>query len=136
MSLQPRLTGRLKCYSCGAMFNDPDEEADPYRDDLDNPLCYDCFCDEYQFRCCSCGEWGYNEDQHKMLVVTKKTQGIKRGVYRVVRLPYYADGMIEGIIFEDCLEWIADLPEKLHMNDCPCGHLCVECQAKVLEATL
>jgi hypothetical protein len=44
--------------------------------------------------------------------------------------------MIEGIIFEDCLEWIADLPEKLHMNDCPCGHLCVECQAKVLEATL
>jgi hypothetical protein len=68
------------------------------------------------------------------LVVARPQGGcpqIRRGVYRIVSVPYYADGIIEWLLFADALKKICPLPKGIDTRGYACGHLCCECQEKV-----
>jgi len=122
------------CEWCGSAFDDPAERDDPRRDANGEPICDQCYEDEFQYRCCWCGEYEEIEHRHKLVVVAEP-QGFRpriyRGIYRIVSLPYYADGMIQGWLFAHALKKICPLPEGIDTRDYPCGHLCRECQQKV-----
>jgi len=59
--------------------------------------------------------------------------GLVPGCYRILKFPYYADGMIEGHVIKHALERVADLPDGLDTDGYPCGHLCDGCSAKILK---
>lgn len=118
----------IDCTYCG------NEAESPRLDDVDDPICFDCYHEHYEFTCCWCQEDEHQDHQHKMLVlVDPKGAGIAVGIYRIVSLPYYADGMIEGFLFESALEHLRDLPEGIDTRGYPCGHLCRDCQKKAIE---
>ena len=94
-------------------------------------LCYECFSDHYEFFCCGCSTMRSNEEEHEVLAVTGSLPGlsgsVEPGVYRVIERPYYADGMIEGYVFNDAIERVADLPPRIDTGGEPAGQMCREC---------
>jgi hypothetical protein len=122
----------LSCTSCGYAITDPDEMKNPYRDEDDCEICSNCYHEHYEFTCCWCQEDEHVDYQHVLLVVgDEEGAGVARGVYRIIHLPYYSDGIIEGSLVESSLERIAGVPDGLTIGYYPCGHLCRECQQKI-----
>jgi hypothetical protein len=127
----------LSCHYCGHVITDPDEQADPYRNpDTDEAMCSECYREHFEFSCCWCKESDNVDVQHKMLVIEDAYDEMpewRKGVYQIGRRPYYADGMIEMHLIQSALTWIGSVPETLHIEYYPCGHLCSECQNKITE---
>jgi len=123
------------CNCCGCEL-DGEEQESPRLDADGDPICDGCYQERYEFTCCWCEELEHIDHQHKLLVVDNAEEaGMPRGVYEIVRKPYYADGMIEGHLYEDALKRIADVPDGLKIEWYPCGHLCKRCQGKITTAT-
>lgn len=128
------------CSWCGREFRDNEQ---PYEDEegvcgnSGDPLCYDCWNENYQFVCCWCQEHGLKKHQHKMLVVAEADRvstlhrDVPEGVYRITKTPYYASGIISSRLYGDAIERLTDLPEGIDTGWYPCGHLCENCQAKI-----
>ncbi len=123
------------CSYCGDEITDPEERADPRRDPNDDEvMCDDCYQEHFEFTCCWCKEYASTDVQHEMLVIEDADNEMaeyRKGVYRVVDSPYWSDGMIECNLVPSSLEWIAELPDGLHVDYYSCGHLCAECQGKI-----
>ena len=119
-----------ECKSCGAVLSE--EELDgPYTNTDGDTLCDECH-QEDEFECCWCHESSISENQHKMLVIIKTIQSIKPGVYKIISWPYYADGMIDFHLFTSSLARFAKLPKDIKFDDYRAGHLCDECQEKII----
>ncbi len=132
------------CDRCGEAL-DLEEADNPHRDEDDDgnetgePICDECYHENYEFTCCCCSEYGHVSDQHKMLVVFEETHSmggpertVAPGIYRIKGRPYYGDMMIgPGWLYGDKLERIADVNPDMDGDGYPCGHLCAACQENV-----
>lgn len=71
----------------------------------------------------------------ELLAFWEETDGLKPGYYRVLRWPIYMDGMIEGYVITDNLEFVAPLDaiglEAAEDAVYPGGRLCRACQEAI-----
>jgi hypothetical protein len=125
------------CSRCGNKLEYP-EDPDLDRDD-NEPICSECYHDQYEFTCCCCCEYGDVADQHNMLIVFEElyshgaTRTVGPGIYRILGGPYYGGPLIgSGWLYGDRLERVADVNPDMDGEGYPCGHLCLGCQEKVL----
>lgn len=123
----------MKCSYCGNNLNE-DGLENPLTDDERDLMCDECYNDHYEFTCCWCQEYGNKKDQHKMVVVfDDEKAGVPTGVYRVTDLDYYIISAFgDGWLHDWAIERIGDIPDGADSNGYPCGHLCAECQKKVI----
>jgi hypothetical protein len=119
------------CHRCGDEFY-LGADDDPYEYE-DGVLCDDCNEELNEFRCCLCQENGDVEDQHNMVVIIDE-EGVNmpRGVYMILEYPYYSSDMFSMWLDEWALERIGDTPKDADGDGYPCGHLCIECQKKLM----
>jgi hypothetical protein len=129
----------IECRWCGNALSE--EEADsPRRDDDNDPICDECWHNEYEFTCCWCQNYE-NVAHQDYLVISEPTPAmglgpgygpLNMGVYKIVDSPYFGGPLIGlGYLFANALEFVADLPDGIDTNGYPCGHLCRECYAKL-----
>jgi len=126
------------CASCGDKL-DAEERGNPYRDEGGDPICDRCHCDKYEGQCDRCGEIVEKKelDMHpgEILAFWEEVDGLEPGYYRVLRWPIYMDGMIEGYVLKDNLEYFAPLDEKgQHAADnawTPGGRMCRACREEI-----
>lgn len=134
----------FRCEQCGTIERINDDET-PSKDDDGDAICDECYHDNYEFACCVCQEYGHVDDQHNMIAVfdpeifgeDDAKYGWRRGVYMVISSPYYTSAMIgHGWLHTWALDWIGEIPrdkgEFESPQGYPCGHLCDECQRKLL----
>ena len=128
------VNGICRCWYCGQRL-DKDEEEQLYLDKAQHGdlFCYQCYHEKFEFTCCHCQEYDHIDNRPKMLVVFEPEDaglpaGWKPGVYEILHLPYYADGMIEVFIYKWALAYLGPLPAKADSHDYACGHLCYDCQ--------
>jgi hypothetical protein len=134
----------IECGRCGNDLDD-DEMESPRQDEDGDIMCDECYHEHFEFTCSVCQEHGDTEDQHNMLAVydsevfeeNDRENGWKRGVYMIVDRPYYLAPLIGQVwIYTRCLEWIGPIPRDKGNDESPigyaCGHLCLECQHKML----
>ena len=68
-----------------------------------------------------------------MLVVFEAVSDVQPGVYKVLSQPYCTHALIgHGWLHPRALKRIADLNPDMDGEGYPCGHLCLECQKKLL----
>ena len=129
-----------KCSFCGDAL-DIEESGNPHTDPNDGePVCDDCYHEHFEFTCCDCQEYGDVKDQHNLLVVFEEvdscggpTRKVAPGVYRIKEGPYHGGPIIgSGYLYGGNLKRIADVNPDMGGNGYPCGHLCLECQNRVL----
>ena len=125
-----------ECPWCGCDFDD--EERESPRMSGDDPICDQCYQDEYEFTCCRCEDYGEQDIQHELLVVfvaTSSSYGekVQPGLYTITGGPYWATDYFSSWLNPDKLIWLCSLPESLQDEDpyYPVGHLCSECQAEM-----
>ena len=131
-----------KCPNCGYKLDE--EERESPRLSWDNePICDDCYQEEYQYRCCNCEEhYDQDEDgqdvQHNMIVVFSPTvssygEKVLPGVYRVTGGPYWSTDYFSSCLHSYNLKWLCKLTESFQKEDpfYPVGHLCTDCQQEM-----
>lgn len=124
-----------ECFYCGRPLDD-EERENPETDTSGNTLCDDCHHDHFEFTCCRCENYEHVDHQHEVLVVFDDDLEVPPGVYRIIDMPYYTQGMIgDSWLHPRCLERLCDLPPELGGKDWdyPCGHLCRKCREEIVE---
>lgn len=126
-----------KCYRCEEQLTD-EEIAFPLEDASENNVCEECWHEEYEdycFRCHDlCMKTELEANPGELIAVWHDIHGAyntcKPGYYRVRRWPIYRDGMIEGHLIVEHLQYVSDLNEVA-----PCdylaGPLCHACQTDI-----
>lgn len=138
----------LQCVACDRLLTE-DEIEDPGTDEDGDLLCYDCELEANQGPCPRCEEWGPNAERSlepgHVTGVWQELDGLHApvppGYYRVERWPIYADGMIEGFVYDDALTRVAALDAQgqrvaADEDAYPAGALCLACQRTVLRGAL
>lgn len=87
----------------------------------------DCF-EEIGFTCGVCDEHFLNADLHHLAVVEPQS-GVKRGVYRIISFPFYANGLIGGQMFRWALRRDGHLTGD-EPDEYPVCLLCPGCAAE------
>lgn len=124
----------LTCTYCGNTLRE-EELEEPLMDDEENVICYECYNDHFEFKCCKCEEYDHIDNQHKMLVVVDEEEaGLPAGLYRILELPYYSASLLGDVSWNEwALERIGDVPDGVDTGSYACGHLCGRCQEEVLK---
>lgn len=115
------------CGNCGDIFDSWSENAE-YVDALGKMLCESCYRAMGCYQCCKCEDHDLHNGPGRMAVLTQREGKLRPGLYRITRWPFYADGMIEGYLFESSFEKIGELPSKIETNGYPMGFLCQKCE--------
>lgn len=132
----------INCAWCEEILDE--EEAGAPRTDSDgDPICDDCWYDEYTFQCCLCKEYDHVNVQHFYLVVGQGARGwradVTPGIYYVKCGPYHGGSMFRGHLFDDNLLRLRDIPNGSYLDTYferyPVGHLCRTCVGKLNLAT-
>ena len=126
-----------KCTWCECDL-DGEERESPQLDWDKNPICDDCYHEEYELNCFNCENYDDQDIQHKMLVVfvpTSSSYGekVQPGVYTITGGPYWATDYFSSWLDADQLAWLCSLPESLQDDDpyYPVAHLCRDCQKQM-----
>ena len=123
------------CTWCGTEL-DAEESDSPRTDGGGDVICDNCHHDHYEFTCCLCEDYGDVEVQHKYLVVFTETDGVLPGIYQTAEdRPYWCDAVLDAWLYPEALSRVRDLTPGLEASDrgWPCGHLCGDCQDKLIE---
>jgi hypothetical protein len=124
----------MECEYCGEELEGEELES-PHRDPAGNVMCDDCYEEYFTFPCYLC-ENSANVEQrnvgHLLVVNDAEECRIARGVYRIKELPYYTSDYFNMWFIEEALE-LTDIPvPELVGRGYPSGHLCYECEQKLL----
>lgn len=111
----------MKCASCGVLL-DGEEQEHPERDGDGNPICDECYREEFMDVCERCQDWTNKTDldsQPGTLIVVFSAAparggdgDLQPGYYRVVSWPFFANGMFEGHFYAAALRRVAELDER------------------------
>ena len=133
------LNGTCCCAWCYREL-DEEERASPLtNDELDEVICDACYRDEYEDECDRCGEIVAKTElamnPGELIAFWDEVDGLKPGYYKVLRWPIYADGMIEGYVMTENLEYAEPLDkegERAAANAYyPGGRLCCKCRVEI-----
>lgn len=116
-----------RCGGCGDLFDSYCEHSE-YVQARGHTLCESCYRAERAFRCCACDNHDCHDAPGRLAVVAEEVQGLPPGLYKITRWPFYADGIIEGHIYEDTFERVGDAPESADTDGYPIGFLCSDCE--------
>lgn len=125
---------QFKCSNCECELDEDSIYPEP---EGDGDLCEECYYDMH-FQCALCEEREYKKYRHQVLVVFDPEEVFlgpeteKPGLYLIKERPYYADGMVEGFVYNSRVEWLAPLPDEIKQNYYPAGHLCRDCIGKTV----
>lgn len=119
------------CESCDCL-GDSWSESFEYVKSKEMRLCESCYRAEHAFECCKCENHDCHEAPGRLAVLTEKYGELEPGLYRIKSWPFYADGMIEGYLFEDAFERIGDAPNEVDTEGYPVGFLCCDCESPYL----
>lgn len=136
------MSEQFTCTWCG---NDlPEEQREsPYLDESGDEICDRCHTQHFEGCCDRCSEVVEKKElamrPGELLAFWEEVDGLKPGYYRVLRWPIYADGMIEGFVYTENLQFVRDL-DQAGLNAAedawtPGGSLCAECRG-IIEASL
>lgn len=93
------------CDACDHLGDSHGENFE-YVESKEQRLCESCYRAERAYQCCKCENHDYHEAPGRLAVLTKKEGRLKPGLYRITSWPFYADGMIEGFLFESSFKRI------------------------------
>lgn len=129
------------CTNCGSTL-EPDEEESPRENKNGDIVCDRCYEDQYQHLCPICEEY-FDEDfdqkiSPKHMIITRQAEMnhvAKAGLYEIVSLPFYADGMIEAHLFDSAINRQGDLPKDLDEDNLHYSlyFVCEDCVEKMLK---
>jgi hypothetical protein len=137
---------RSNCSECSTEL-ELEETLGPHRSPDGAVICDSCHRDKYQDDCARCGERvekaALDTRPGSLIGIWRDAPAlggeIKAGYYRVLRWPFFADGMIEGYFFADALGSVGNLDaiglrraEDAFFDG---GPMCSDCQQAVLQTT-
>jgi hypothetical protein len=131
---------RHECTSCGDDLSLSGIDVnDPFRDSEGEPICFNCYRDEYMFECGKCQEDQAGDEAGavgNVILVFEDDCGVDQiGVYEVLRKPLYMQATVgAGSLYPDCLTYLGPIPEGLESDGCPCSFVCTECSVKIKAA--
>lgn len=124
-------TTPTNCTKCGVEL-DEEEREDPRLDSDGDPICDDCYREDYQFMCCICQDFHDDtREKHSMIIVFEDVHGTAPGVYEIIAHPYYYDCMIDAGFYDWALRRIGDVPDGAEDGWAAAGHMCLGCQEKI-----
>jgi hypothetical protein len=130
------------CSLCGEALTAEEREYPKYDRD-GGVLCETCWDEEFRGTCYRCGERVERADLPSapgfIIAVWRSAPALggrlRRGYYRVLEWPFFADGMIEGFFYSTALERLAPLDvagRRAGSEAASCaGPLCPTCRDKV-----
>lgn len=125
---------KIECSYCGEFL--PDYQAEePLLDKNDGkPCCDECYHEHFEFTCFWCDEYEDDEYMDGILVIAEECGGLPSGLYRILSKPYFISDMFNMNWLKDSFHRIGDLPPTFIVDpdDYPSGHLCRDCQQRVL----
>lgn len=136
------MSEELTCGWCSTVLN-KEQRENPYRDDSGDVICDTCYTRNFEGICDRCEEIVPKKELKmrpgELLAFWEEVDGLQPGYYRVLRWPIYADGMIEGFVYTENLQFVCALDAQgLNAAEdayTPGGSLCEECR-KAIEANL
>lgn len=132
----PRIVA-TECTRCGEEL-DSEERESPRLDVDETAICDQCYHDNFEFTCSRCEGYGDNEDQHRYLVIFEECGGLRPGIYRINRKPYFISNYFDMWWIKESLSRLRDADGYYADQDLyPSGHLCYGCQREMglVEAT-
>lgn len=136
------MSEELKCTWCDDPLGEEARES-PYLDDSGDVICDRCHTQHFEGCCDRCSEIVEKKElamnPGELLAFWEEVDGLQPGYYRVLRWPIWADGMIEGFVYTENLQFVCPLDEAgIHAAEdawTPGGSLCEECRTAI-EVTL
>jgi len=129
------------CTKCDSPL-EPEGEESPRRDQNGNIICDRCYNDCYIHLCPICEESFYEdfnkEISPKYIIFTKDAEVnhvTEAGLYEIISLPFYADGMIETTLFKDAIKRLGDIPQDFDESNLHYSlyFVCNSCVKKILK---
>lgn len=133
----------LNCTYCGDTL-DSEEAESPQHDESNDVMCDSCYDSHYRDYCSLCDEFVEKIDLDtspgKLIVVFEEvpatgTHDLSPGYYRILKRPFFADGMIEGHFYGHALQRVLPLDEQGERaaKDASfySGPMCSDCFARV-----
>lgn len=96
-----------RCDGCGSLIDSWGEHVE-WVHSKEQRLCESCYQAERAFQCCACDEHDCHDGPGRLAVLTEEKGNLSPGLYRITRWPFYADGMIEGYLFESSFERVME----------------------------
>ena len=131
------------CWVCSEKLNEEEVEC-PSKDENGDVICDECYREHYEQECPICCEYVHNDDIDpdigSVIGIWEDAPGsgetLEPGYYRVLRMPFFMDGMIgSGSFFSSSLEKIAILDEDglraAKEAGAMAGPICKECQGTI-----
>lgn len=115
------------CDGCDDLVDSWGEHIE-YVTSKEQRLCESCYRAASAYECCACENHDCHSGPGRLLVVTKETQSLSPGLYKITSWPFYADGMITGHVFDNVLEQVGAVPEDADTHGYPMGFLCAACE--------
>lgn len=116
-----------RCGGCGELYDTHHEHGD-FVESKGEILCESCYEAESAYQCSCCDNHDCHEAPGRLLVITERCGDLEPGLYRIERWPFYADGMITGLVYEDALTRIGDVPQNADTGRYSMGFLCTKCE--------
>jgi hypothetical protein len=131
------------CTWCGEALSEEEAEH-PDRDDDGDAICERCHTEHFMDNCSRCAELVDSDDLDttpgQVIAIYDAApvlckDDLEPGYYRILKRPFFADGMIEGYFYGDALRRVADLDAKglraAPEAYCLAGPLCSRCRTEV-----
>lgn len=129
----------VECTHCDNVL-DIEEAESPERDEDGDVICDRCYEELYRDDCSRCGEIVDKTDlpagPDNLIIMMEETDSdLPVGYYRVLRRPFFVDGMICGWFLKDALQRVADLDKQgqyaAENRYTAAGPMCRHCQAAI-----
>lgn len=98
-------------------------------------LCESCYSAVHAYECCACDKHDCHDAPGRLAVLGGEVGRLTPGLYRIPQWPVYADGMIEGFLFEGSFERIGEVPPGVDLEGYEMGFLCADCEKLALTKT-
>lgn len=129
----------MKCSWCDVDLNE-EEEKSPYLDG-DDPMCDECYHNNFEFTCCKCENYDHEDYQGGIGClfviiddsVSDENGPLTPGIYEVTEHPYYITGMIGGgWLWSYAIKKVSDSTHGINSNHAySMDHLCRECSEQI-----
>ena len=120
----------IKCEFCGNELNDEETSSEL---NANEKICDDCYVEEHCEHCILCGERLENRatphlyEKAEYVFISPDANLQDSGFFKVVKRPFFADGMVEYSIFWDALEKVKDAGEVKTESHWEAGFACKAC---------
>lgn len=132
---------KYNCSWCNKKLDSEEIESPRLSNDDKEIICDNCYEDKYSMTCTLCEDMFDKpmkvEDGYYFLITEDRFgsdtlgKNLDAGVYKIIKFPFFADGITEGFYYSDAFQKIRDLTSSEKIDIKEAGHrdeeVCEDC---------